>query len=518
MIKIQTRSVLLKIPPFQWFLLLSLAFLGGGIIFFMTSRWGIGVSPDSCVYISIASNFLKGQGLTLTAADGLVPVTEYGPLFSLLLAWVSSVFKVDTFGGAKILQSLVFGANILLVEWILVEYSRSWRLALLGAFIFMVSPSMLIIHSMAWSETLFVFFLMAGCFLLSRYLESKKKGFLVAASLASGLAFLSRYVGIALVFSAVLCLLLLNKRPVGNRIKDSFLFLVLSCPPMGLWTLRNFILSGVPARGETLGFHPPSFDYYRWALSSFSLWFLPPDVDPLIRGIFCLLIFSVFIGGLFWLKNKEVLFPIFAIFSLSYLAAYFLNLVLFATDPMDDRAAAALFCSAFPLFALLGCRLWRENEKKFLRAGLILTALFFVTSYSFRAFHEISDIYSQGRGFSGKAWRNSEIIGKIKSLPEEIKIYSNGSDIIYFLTGKLTRSFPAKGSGSLLHLSDEPARSTYDPEMGALKNKLKIEGGILVYFNRVSRTYLAAEEDLKKYLSLQLLEKFSDGAIYQPPS
>ena len=62
------------------FLLLSAA--GALVVFFGTSRFGIGISPDSVNYISCARELIKGNGFI--SYDG-TPFTLWPPLYPTLL-------------------------------------------------------------------------------------------------------------------------------------------------------------------------------------------------------------------------------------------------------------------------------------------------------------------------------------------------------------------------------------------------------------------------------------------------
>ena len=513
-------------------MLIPLALLGGAIIFFV-SKWGIGLSPDSCAYIGMARNFLRGQGFSFPSADGhMVPVTGFPPFFPLNLVALG-VLGVDPLEGAKLFQSVVFGANLLLVGFILKRYSRSSRVAGLGAFLFLTSFSMLLIHSMAWSEPLFTFLTVGGLFLWSLYLEQGKRRFLAAATAVNTLNFLTRYVGATVIGASVVALILFGRKRLSDRVKEGLISAALSSFPLALWLARNYLSTRVVARGEFFGFHPPSLDYYGWALSSFSLWFLPQSVPSWWRGGIVFLAVASFIVAALRLKTRRApvspahdegdrppltsLFLVFTTFFVCYVATYYWVLTFLSTDPLDNRAAAPSFPVVLILFLLVGHRLWREwKGKTFLRRSLVALTVFFVVSYAVRAVRWGSETYREGLALSGRAWRNSEILGKVKSLPPAIPIYTNASEVVYFLTGRIGATFPTKGSGMLFHVKGASTRPGFYSEMAQFEKKLRAHGGLIIYLDRVTwRSYGLSENELKEYLPLQLVEKVSDGSIYK---
>ena len=83
---------------------------------------------------------------------------------------------------------------------------------------------MLTIHAMAWTEPMFILLGFLGFFLLAAYQEHSKRLLLVAAAIAVGLAFLTRYAGVALILTAVLGIITLSQRTFSRRLIDALLF------------------------------------------------------------------------------------------------------------------------------------------------------------------------------------------------------------------------------------------------------------------------------------------------------
>src|SRR5918992_1443542 len=89
----------------------ALGFLG---ILFCTPA-GIGIYPDSVVYVGVARNLLQGQGVTYFDENGhMAPVTHYAPLYPLVIAGLG-LTGIDPLEGARWVNAVFFAFNIRLV-------------------------------------------------------------------------------------------------------------------------------------------------------------------------------------------------------------------------------------------------------------------------------------------------------------------------------------------------------------------------------------------------------------------
>jgi hypothetical protein len=159
------------------------ALLGMASMLYATSR-GIGISPDSVVYVDSARHLLNGRGFVATSFCGgsEAPVTVWPPLLPLLLS-ILGRSGIDALHGARWLNVFLFAGNSLLVGRVVHKFtSGSAFLTILGSFFMITSPVMLHIHTMAWTEPLFIFLGLMGLFLLARYIQEEGRSLLVAAS------------------------------------------------------------------------------------------------------------------------------------------------------------------------------------------------------------------------------------------------------------------------------------------------------------------------------------------------
>jgi hypothetical protein len=95
------------------FLLLLIAAVGVGLILYET-RIGPGINGDSVHYIMGAENLLLGNGFSRWSGGGEIrPITGFPPFYSTVLACMGFI-GLDLFQVARILNALLFGANIFL--------------------------------------------------------------------------------------------------------------------------------------------------------------------------------------------------------------------------------------------------------------------------------------------------------------------------------------------------------------------------------------------------------------------
>lgn len=257
----------------------SFAVLGSGVLFH-SSRWGVGLSPDSVVYIGAARSLLAGAGFSLAADSALFsPITHYPPLYSTLPAVIGLV-GVDPLDGAIWLNVAVFSINIFISEILLFAALGSWQLAVVGSFFTLTAFPLVQVHTMAWSESSFILFELFSILPLLRYLEKPRKRILLIASAAAVLSLLCRYAGLALVASGVLAILSLGGREQRNKFADALVFAGIGVLPAVFWAARNWHL-GRDLFNRTVAFHPIGleqiFDIPAVLAGWFSFWVLTFD-------------------------------------------------------------------------------------------------------------------------------------------------------------------------------------------------------------------------------------------------
>ncbi len=205
-------------------LLLAVA---GALLLWMSSPWGVGVSPDSAEYIAAARR-LTGP------ADLFNLPKQWAPGYPVLLA-LSYLFGDDIFATTRLLQCVLLAANIgsgiALLRHVM---GRDGLLPVSGGLVLLVSATLWQVNFYAWSEAPFLLCLQGSALALLRHVESGTRGTFVAAVALAAMALLFRYAGIAWVGAAALTLLLLQAGSWQQRLRKPVLFGFVALAPFVL--------------------------------------------------------------------------------------------------------------------------------------------------------------------------------------------------------------------------------------------------------------------------------------------
>lgn len=494
-----------------------IALLGTWSVLLATSR-GAGISPDSTVYIGMARHWLNRVGFTFVeGAPGDVP-----PLYPLTLA-STGIITGDPATAAPWLNASLFGANLLLVGRVLRQLlgAESW-LSLVGAGLMLATVDMLTIHAMAWSEPIFLFFGLSGLVLTATYLRMPRRWTLVLAALAIGASALARYVGLAFVLTGVMAIVFVDPRPRYRKLAALAFFAALATGPLAVWMLYR-------PTASKLVFHPPSAEYWRSGLETVSAWLIPNElpIPGPARGIVVLLALSGILALMLIAWRNRAPLPLrarnnpgdsklailLALFVPGYLTTMLVAKFLFRGDiPLDLRLLAPLFVPALALTLVAFHRaLTRARERSAFGIALVVIVCVWVLIRSYAAVAWVMGAQTEGLGYSSWTWQQSEILSEVRGLPEGTKIYSNGSDAIYYIAAKPASRLPDKFDGMNLIVNDD-----YAAAISRVRTRLAQGNAVIVYLNNFpERWFQPSEADLKRDLPLRLVVTRQDGAIYE---
>ncbi len=500
--------------PRSWLpLLLLLSFTGMALLTFVTKPWGMGISPDSVDYLTAARHFLEGHGLSVLSEEGArVAMMMWPPLFPVVISGVG-FFGLDLFQAARILNILLFGGNILLVGFLLKRFTGSLWIAAAGASLTLSSLCMLKIHSMVWSEPLFLFLSLLTFYGLFLYGEKPQFRFLLFSATSAALAFLTRYAAFALVTTGTLAVFLWGRKKVPHKIRDGVVFAAISWFPVSWWLIRNTLYAneGKTAVGLRIQPHPVSLDYLRHALHTVATWFVPENSSG---GIKIAVLSIAGVAMIFALRVVGQRFN--AFFRMVFLFAFFYGLMLVCyiaflgyRISLDNRILSPVFVVLVLFSLLLVHALWGLFEGRN-KARVILVSIIAMLgiSYFYRGLAWARTVYHEGQEFSGKAWKESLLLQRVKAMPHEVPVYTNASDAIYILTGRITLSLPKK--------KRKREASLTNARWVQVREALEKRGAVLAYFNRITwRDYYPTENDFQEILPLRRVAVFPEGAMYR---
>lgn len=242
-----------------------------------TEPRGVGLRTDSVRYLWSAENLARGLGLGRENGDKqFVATTHWPPLYPTLLAGLNAAgLPIDQ--SARWLGALAAAGVIVVFGFFVYKLSGdSPGFAMLGAGLLMTMPHFWDTALYAMTEAPYLLWALLALLLLGRYIESGQRGWLAASALMQAAAFLTRYVGGALLAACALGLLLIPAWAWRRKIMDTFWMGLMAVAPMALWFIRNLAYTGA-ATNRSLELHPirpAEWDAFAGALRA---WLSPLD-------------------------------------------------------------------------------------------------------------------------------------------------------------------------------------------------------------------------------------------------
>jgi Dolichyl-phosphate-mannose-protein mannosyltransferase len=500
------------------------AIAGGALLFFSTSH-GVGLSPDSAVYVGAARSLLQGHGYSMpTDAGTFAPVVHFPPLYSIslsLLSWLGQ----DPFTAARWLNILLLTASAFLAGLIAFPATASRVLSGSAVALIMTSYPVVHVHTMAWSEPLFIFFQLAGVFFLLRFFWQAEQFNLIAAATATGLSILSRYAGFASVVAGWAAILWLYEKPLRQKFRAGAIFLAVSLTPVTFWLVRNQWTTG-SGTNRRLAFHLLGLDHLNVAVEAVVSWFsgfgeAPTEAKVLAAGL------GLF-GAFAWWRMGRDRAPVAAtelcrrswqvvclsaLTVVTYLCLLFVSISLLDYyTPLDSR----IFSPAYAMVVLTGISLalsvGQQTQRHKLLAASAGIALFFVALQVPRTWIWLDFVRREGVGYNARVWAQSALLNRLREVDPATKLFSNAPDLIYTLLGRSSGTIPSK-----VYPDTHMSNPEFDVQLTKMQETLLVNKGLLIIFDRVNwRWYLPTAKELESRIPLIAIARTDDGVIYRP--
>lgn len=477
------------------------------------TRWGVGITPDSVVYVSAARGLLDGRGFANPSSknDEFRPVTRFPPLYPATLA-AAGLLGFDPLHSARPLGYLLLVCNVGLVGFGLFRASRG-RIAttLAGAALTAGSAQLLEAHGHALSEPLFLLLGFSGALVLVAYLEEPRRTRLFVAAGLTALAFLTRYAGAAFVASGVLALLLVGSGSMQRRLRDGAVFAAIAVVPMVIWIARNLAI-GSTGTGRQLAYHPIRNSNLEMGLATMGEWL---GASGPLAWVLAAVIVSGAVYGLLRGDDGRRLEPFPAVL-LAFIVVYpsFLAVSLTFFDAhtlLNGRIMTPLLVALLLLVPYAIDRAARGIPGR--AGGLLFTALAvgLVAITTLGAFRWVRTTAIGGlEGFTSRKWHDSELIQYLAALPQGVTIYTNGPDALYIHAGRRARYLPAR-----MDPGSNTPKPGYGRALAEVAYALRDEDAIVAWFDRITwRRYRASPKDLRERMPLRRIEKLADGSIW----
>lgn len=499
-----------------WLALLGLA--GASALLIAMSRNGAGISPDSVIYISTARNIANGRGF-VTYVDA--PLVLQPPSYPAILGFIALIFGVDPLLSAPIINAILFGFTLYLSGTLLLEHLKSFPfLALIGTISLLVSIPLITVFLMAWSEPLFIFFLVVYLTSMSTYMKRKDIKSLLLLSLSTTLACLTRYIGVVLIATGILGTFLIWQGNIKTKYVHTVIFTSVSILPLAMWIGRNYVLSGTFFGPRSPSLHPLQ-DNIGYTFSTILHWYLPSLIlhnPPLL--LLLIIIIGSFTGIVFAIAKipfrvsfQHRTYP-FIVFTIFFIIGYTGFLIISSTttnyDPIGDRLLSPivvpvtlLLFSVVTTFArLLKARFTARVVDLAIIAGSTLWLIYPTCATGINIMHH----FSEGTGYSARTWKSNQTIQYIRqNTLSDCTIYTNGSDVIYLLLSMNVKSIPSKSSGAQTLADVSPLKGRFPQEGKAC----------IIWFDQITwRNYLFTPSELLSVTNVERVINLGDGTLY----
>ncbi len=509
------RQAILLIGLFAWLSAAGLA---------VCTVRGLGLSPDSTAYVGAARSLMNGHGFSLPSEAGAyLPISHYPPLYSLLLTGVG-LLGVDPLVGARWVNIICLTAIVGLGGLIVWRATASLFWSAMTAVMMGMSYPVLLVHTMVWSEPLFLVLLLVGVWALIHAIENCSWPALIAAALAAGLAVTVRYAGFAAVPAGLAALLWLS--PQGRRQKwlSASVFLALSLAPIACWLLRNSIVAGSSTNRNWV-FHPLGSDHWNQFLLTLSRWVTAVwHAAPEVRLLVLVVSVAVVVGT--WLLDRRQpviglvtrpdasvrVMAVCGFFVGGYFAMLFLTIsFLDYQTPLDARILSPLLVFAVIVGATAAAR-WLGRQATFATALLAVLLMIWLTSAQMAlSVPWLTLVHDEGVGYNSRHWAESELLRHLRQVDGASRIVSNAPDVIYALLDRPSVMLPRK-----VHTDTRQPNSAFAAEIETLRQSARNVPTLVVVFNSIGwRWYLPTADELGNLLPLQALLHAEDGTIFR---
>jgi len=249
----------------------ALSIVGMCVVYLATSRMGPGVSTDSARILSTGENIFRGRGLVDYTGTEL---TQFPPLYSLILGLGSVVSGQDIFVVGWALNIVVFGALVWFSGMYLYNaFPRDAILAYFGSFVVLSSTSLIEISSNIASDPLFMLMLIFFLMLSAAYLRTGQTRYMAFAGALTIVACFQRYAALALVISGALVVLYANRAYWRKALVAGLLFGILTAAPIFAWGY----LHNAPVNDTVFGGRLPSIPALNFSTGAEKVlyWFIP---------------------------------------------------------------------------------------------------------------------------------------------------------------------------------------------------------------------------------------------------
>jgi hypothetical protein len=428
------------------------AIIGFYAIHLFTAYSGVGLSPDSIMYASTATN-IQAHGSLLTFNK--TPLVFFPVFYPFFLGVIQFISRVDPIKAGATINAFLFAGVIFTTGWIMqkfVAHSRVYKWIILAAII--LSPGLLEIYTFLWSETLFILEILFFIVAYWHYLQTRTTKALLIVAIITAISCITRYAGVTIVGTGGLLLLLDNELTIRKKIENILIFGSVSVSLLAANLLLNRLSTGLSTGTREPSITPFSKNLHYFGTVICDWGSLSKAAYPFAILIAAVILLSL-IGILVWKTYKKHINS-YENIVIAFAVVYGLFIVISASisryEPINSRLLAPMF---IPL--LIACTSWVpdvlllvKSKIKYALAGIavIMMLAFEYASYQ-TDWQRYDDENDYGvPGYSDDDWNKSEFVVYLKQHKNLFKpgvpVYSDANEAVYLFTGLSSVLIPHK--------------------------------------------------------------------------
>ena len=429
----------------------GLAVLAGALVV-LTTLDGAGISWDSAAYVQSGINLAHSNGLVELGGRRM---TAFPPGLPVIAA-VFEIVGISPRAGLRFI-GIAGAALIVLLGWRLLRQIPAPPAFRLVAITFVaVSPILLTVESMLWSETMFIVLTLTFLVAAGRIIERRTYDWraIVALSLLCWAAFAVRYVGLVLIPTGIVVFLTARWKPTRRELANVVAFAALASVGPMAWMLRNRSIDGstTGARNASVTSIGSIVDSFmstvgRWADSVTSLARPETTILGVVVTIAFLGVMAVAVTTA--VRRHDTAFgrsviPV-AFFCAVYLAQLFTAQATTLLDPIDTRLLSPVFVPLVVtitagLAMIMPTRSTAGDPESRSRTTAIITGLicFALVSTFAGTLRDIHGGDIRTSDFNTARWRDSELAAATRTAVAgtDTRVMTNGVLGLWVATGQ----------------------------------------------------------------------------------
>lgn len=454
----KNHSIFSQTPFTQKLFTLVMAAAGAVILFTMllvSTRYGLGLSPDSTAYIKAAEGLLTGQGWAFASV-------QWPPLYPLVLAIFGYLGGGDIINSARVLHASLIAINFILIAQLFTRHINFHPvLAYLLAFLLSLHEVLIWVDFYAWSEPLLISFILLDLLLIRIYLVGRFSHVSVIEAALIGLATLAvmtRYVGINLALTnALVVFAFASTKNIYYRLFKAGAQVIIPAFLITLWLSGHRAIDDDLAIQRTLQYPEINTQKLIEGLQNFGRWLYPssskfegllPSWLLMVTGLALLVAILLALVPLIQASFKKILnvggvtrdAPLAvilrscaALFITVYLC--FLIFIMFCYDKkvfLDNRFLSPIFIPTFLIiFSYIA-----SLKITVVKNALIVLAIVLLSCFYFYLRAWLLITYFDGVEINSRSNINKAVYAKIKEYPRSCQVYADEpwNTILYFDT------------------------------------------------------------------------------------